>query len=162
MGYGKDLRVATVDLQTLFKEYPGTLQAQKKFDEMAQEKKQDLADSEESLMDLQKELNNTKKAMSKKERSRKEKEFEEETQDYQNEKNTIQTELDDRNQEMTRLLMGQIKEVVAGIAQKEGVDLVLDTNDAVATKYQMDLTGEVLRSFVELKPDQTDLDSDTP
>lgn len=158
----RDFTVATVDMRTLFKEYPGTFRAQQKFDDMAQEKKQDLADSEEALSDLQKELSAPKNTFSSKERRRKEKEFEEETQDYENEKNRIQAELDERNQEMTRLLMGRIRDVVSGIAKKEGVDLVLDSNDAVVVKGRMDLTDEVLRSFAGMKPDQTDLNSDGP
>ena len=156
----KDFTVATVDMQVLFKQYPGTYPAQKKLDDLTLEKKQDLADSEETLGDLQKELNAPKGALSRKERKRKEEEFEEEAEDYQNEKNRIENELEERNQEMTRLLMGRIRDMVAGIAKKEGVDLVLDSNDAVANPYSLDLTGEVLRAFAQLKPETAD--SDTP
>ncbi len=155
----KDLKVATVDMRTLVKEYPGTYQARKKFDEMAEEKRQDLADSEGILSELQKELDHPPKPLSKKERKRKEKELEAQTQDYLEESRLTQDELDKRNQEMTRLLTGQIKDVIAGIAQKEGVDLVLDSNDAVLGNRGRDLTDEALRAFAGLKPDQTDLDS---
>src|SRR5580693_5025530 len=90
----ENLKVATVDMKTLFKEYPGTLQAQEKFNTQAQEKKQDLADTQEDLADLQSELNDPKSSLSKKEREKKEKELEEESQDYQNQEKHIQVELD--------------------------------------------------------------------
>ncbi len=158
----KNFTVATVDMKTLFKEYPGTYPAQKKFDDLSREKKQDLDELADALSHLQTELSQPKSTFSKKERSRKEKEFAQETKDYQNEMNHVQVELDDRNQEMTQMLMSRIKDVVADIAQKKGVDLVLDSNDAVAGKYSLDLTGEVLRAFSQLKPNADDLDSDTP
>jgi outer membrane protein len=161
-GNADDLTVATVDLQTLFKEYPGTSQAQQKYNDFAQVKKQDLADSEEDLNDLQKELSEPKSPLTRKERRRKVEELNEETRDYQDEKNRIERELEERNLEMTRLLMGRIKDVVAGIAKKDGVDLILDSNDAVFAKHERDLTDEVLRAFAELKPDQTELDMDGP
>ncbi len=161
-GNANDLKVATVDMQTLFKEYPGTAQAQKKYDDFAQEKKQDLADSEEALNYLQKELSEPKSPLSRKERGRKVEELNNETRDYQDEKNHVESELEERNREMTKLLMGRIKDVVAGVAKKEGVDLVLDSNDTVFTKNGRDLTDEILRAFAELKPDQTELDMDDP
>ena len=84
------------------------------------------------------------------------------TQDYQDEKNHVESELEERNLEMTKQLMGRIEDVVAGIAKKEGIDLVLDSNDSVFAKNGRDLTDEVLRAFAELKPDQTQLDMDDP
>jgi Skp family chaperone for outer membrane proteins len=150
------LKVATVDMKTLFKEYPGSLEAQKKFEAQAREKKEDLADSQQDLADLQDELNDPKSHLSWKERERKEKEFAEDSQDYQNEAKHIQLELDDQDKEMTRILMDQIKDIVAQTAKKEDVDLVLDSNDAVNLKDGLDLTEEVLRAFANLKPEPTE------
>jgi outer membrane protein len=153
-----NLKVATVDMKTLFKEYPGTLQAQKNFETQAREKKEDLADSQQDLADLQDELNDPKSPLSRKEREQKEKEFADASQNYQNEANHIQVELDDQDKEMTRMLMGQIKDIVAQVAKKEDVDLVLDSDDAVNIKNGLDLTEEILRAFANLTPEPTDAD----
>jgi outer membrane protein len=153
------LKVATVDIKTLFKEYPGTLEAQKKFETQAREKKEDLEDSQQDLADLQDELNDPKSPLSRKERERKEGEFAKESQDYQNEEKHIQLELDDQENEMTRMLMDQIKGIVAQVAKKEDIDLVLDSDDAVHIKDGLDLTEEVLRAFANLKPEPTDSDA---
>jgi outer membrane protein len=151
-----NLKMAMVDMKTLFKEYPGTLQAQKNFEARAREKKEDLADSQQDLADLQDELNDPKSSLSRKERERKEKEFAEKSQNYQNEAKHIQLELDDQDNEMTLMLMGQIKDIVAQVAKKEDLDLVLDSDDAVDVKNGLDLTGEVLRTFANLTPEPTD------
>jgi outer membrane protein len=158
----ENFKVATVDMRTLFKEYPDTSRAQKKFEDLAREKERDLDDSNEALEDIRTQLAKSKNPLSRAERRRKEKELEEAIQDYEDEKNRIQNEMDERNQEMTRILTGRIREVVARIAKKEGWDLVLDSNDAVCAKFGTDLTGEVLRAFAESKPENKDFDSDVP
>ncbi len=158
----KDFVVGVVDMQELYKQYPGTTKAQKKFDELAQEKRQDLADLESALRDLQGVLSDPKGALSSRERKQKEKEFEEANQNYQEEKNRIQNELQERNQEMMEKLTVRIKDVIIGIAKKYQIALVLNKNDVVGVKNGVDLTTEVLRTFAELKPEATDLDSSTP
>ena len=63
----RDFTVGIVDLQQLFKEYPGTKKAQKKFNAMADKKKQDLTDAAEELRDLEKQLKDSGSVLSKKE-----------------------------------------------------------------------------------------------
>jgi Skp family chaperone for outer membrane proteins len=114
------------------------------------------------LRELQKELNGPKGSLSPKARRLKEKEFAKETQDFQDAKNHAQDELEARNREMTRMLMEQIKEIVAETAKKEGMDLVLDSNGSVATQSGTDLTGEVLRAFSKLEKESADTDPSSP
>jgi Skp family chaperone for outer membrane proteins len=63
----REFTVGTVDLQQLFKDYPGTKTAQKKFNEMADKKKQDLTDAAEEIRDLEKELKDSSSVLSKSE-----------------------------------------------------------------------------------------------
>lgn len=156
----RNLKVATVDTQVLFKQYPGTTKAQEEFDDFAREKKQDLADSEEILKELQEELKDPKSALSPKERRLKEDEFARETKDYQDQKNMIQAELDLRNQEMTKGIMEKIKVIVTKLAKQKGFDLVLDSNEAFYSSLSEDLTPDVLRAFSKLKMD--DMDTGSP
>ncbi len=155
----KTFIVGVVDMQALYKEYPGTVRAQKKFDEFARERKRDLADSAEALQELQIELSSPKSVLSAQERKNKEKEFEEATQNYQNEENRFRNELAERNQEMMKKLTTRIKEIIVEMAKKYEIDLVMDRNDLVGVKVGMDMTTVVLRAFAELKPEETDLDS---
>lgn len=158
----REFYVGIVDLQTLFKEYPGTTPAQNKFNDLAAEKKQDLADMAQNLGELQAKLTKTGSGLSPAKRKLMEKEFATETKDFENEKNHIQVELQDRNQEMTQMLMGQIREVVARIAKKYQVDVVMDKDDVVGVRFGIDLTTEVLRAFAEAKTDTPTPTSDKP
>jgi outer membrane protein len=147
--------IATVDMQKLFKAYPGTPPAQKKFDAYTQKQKAELVDSQKILVKLQKELegNTTLSDSAKQEKL---KAFQDESQNFQDEKTRIQNDLTVKEQEMTQAIVGKIKDIVATVAQKDKVDLVLDNNDTVNAKNAVDLTDEVLAAF---KTVSTDSDS---
>ena len=71
---------ATVDMQRLFKFYPGTTSAQKKFDKLTQQKKQELIDSQKTIKDLQDQLSGDK--LSAKQKKAKQEELQQQMQDY--------------------------------------------------------------------------------
>jgi Skp family chaperone for outer membrane proteins len=62
--FAKDFKAATVDLQKLFKEYPGYDAAQKKFKDLAQKKQADLQESAQDLQELQNELKSSSSVFS--------------------------------------------------------------------------------------------------
>jgi len=154
----KSFVIGTVDLQRLFKEYPGTAAAQKKFNAFADGKKKDLLDSQKVLQDLQTELSSGK--LSDKVKKEKQDEFQQQYQDLEDQKNHAQTEISNREQEMTQTLLGQIKDIVAKVADSEGVDLVLDSNNIVDVKTSVDLTADVLKKFSTTKTSSTASDTD--
>jgi outer membrane protein len=154
----KDFTIGVVDLQKLFKEYPGTATAQKKFNTFADAKKQDLLDAQKVLQDLQKELSSGK--LSDKVKKEKQDEFQQQYQDLEDQKNHAQTEIANREQEMTQTLLGQIKDIVAKVADSEGVDLVLDSNNVVDVKVSVDLTADVLKKFSTSKVSSTASNTD--
>jgi Skp family chaperone for outer membrane proteins len=143
----RDFTVGIVDLQQLFKEYPGTKKAQKKFNAMADKKKQDLTDAAEELRDLEKQLKDSGSVLSKKEMKQKQDEYTTKARAFQDQENQIQTDLAGKEQEMTAALLGEIKEVVAKLAKKDGIDLVLDSEKTVYAKDATDLTAEVLKTY---------------
>lgn len=143
----KDFRVATVDLQQLFKEYPGTKKAQKKFNEMADDKKQKLTDEADEIRDIEKSLKDSSSVLSKKEMKAKQEEYATKAKAFQDEENQIQNDLAAKEQEMTKTLLDEIKGIVAKIAKNDGIDLVLDAEKTVYAKDAVDLTDEVLKSY---------------
>jgi outer membrane protein len=151
-----DFTIATVDMQKLFKGYPGTPIAQKKFDAYTDKQKAELADSEKILEKLQKELQGT--TLSDSEKQDKLKAFQDETQNFQDEKTRITNDLTEKEQEMTQTIVAKIKDIVSTIAQKDKVDLVLDANDTVDAKTAVDLTDEVLAAFKNVTVDSDDSD----
>jgi outer membrane protein len=139
--------VGTVDLQQLFKEYPGTKAAEKKFNTMADKKKQDLTDAAEDLRDLEKELKDSSSVFSKKEMKAKQQEYATKAKAFQDQESQIQNELANKNQEMTQSLLTQIKAIVAKVAKNKGIDLVLDEDKTVYAKDATDLTADVLKNY---------------
>jgi Skp family chaperone for outer membrane proteins len=147
--------MATVDMQKLFKAYPGTPAAQKKFDAYTQKQKAELEDSQKILVKLQKELDGST-TLSDSDKQDKLKAFQDESQNFQDEKTRIQNDLAEKEQEMTQAIVGKIKDIVDTVAQKDKVDLVLDTTDTVNTKSGLDLTDEVLAAFKNVTVDSDD------
>ena len=143
----KDFKMATVDLKKLFNEYPGTKTAQKKFQAMAEKKKQDLTDSAEELSDLRKELQGSKSVMSEKERKRKENEYQTKAQALSQQESQIQNDLASKEADMTGELVDQIKAIVAKVAQDKGVDLVMDSDKTIYARDAVDLTKDVLKNY---------------
>lgn len=153
----KDFTIATVDMQALFKKYPGTLPAQNKFDALTKSRKKDLVDSEKLLEKLKEELTGPDAAtMTTTEKENKGKEYDDERQNLQDLQSHIQNELGQKEQEMTQVIVGKIKDIVATVAQKDGVDMVLDTADTMSVKGSMDLTTEVLAAFKNVSADSSD------
>jgi Skp family chaperone for outer membrane proteins len=153
----KDFTTATVDMQALFKKYPGTLPEQNKFDALTKSKKKDLMDSAKVLEKLKAELTGPDAAtMTSKEKETKGKEYDDERQNLQDLQTHIQNELALKEQEMTQVIVGKIKDIVAKIAVKDGVDLVLDSKDTLSVKGDMDLTNEVLAAFKNVSADSSD------
>lgn len=157
----KDFKVATVDLQKLFKEYPGTEAAEKRFKKIYKKKDQDLQDSAEELRELKKELDDSNSVLSAKQKRQKQGELEKKAKDLEMENAQFQNELAVKNNEMTQNILGEIKDIVAKIAKDKGVDLVLDAEKTVYANGGEDLTAEVLKSkeFKSSEPDSSD-DSD--
>jgi Skp family chaperone for outer membrane proteins len=153
----KDFTAATVDMQKLFKEYPGTLPAQNKFEALTQSRKKDLMDSEKTLESLKEELTGPyADDLTTAEKTAKGKKYDEERQNLLDLQSRIQNELGQKEQEMTQAIVEKIKVRVDAIAKKDGVDLVLDTKDIVSLQGGLDLTDEVLASFKDLTADSID------
>lgn len=149
----KEMRIGTVDLQKLFKEYPGTKKAQKKFTAMAEKKKKDLQDSEEELQDLQKELKRSGSVLSEKLRKQKETEYQTKAQNLAQLENQYRTDLAMKENEMTQSILEELKAIVAEVAKENGVDLVLDSEKTVYLKDGEDLTSIVLKKYKKTDSD---------
>lgn len=149
----KDFKVATVDLQKLFKEYPGTKKAQKKFNAMADKKKQELTDAADDIRDLEKQLKDSSSVLSKKEMKAKQEEYTTKLKAFNDQQQQIQNDLANKEQEMTQSLLGEIKDLVSKVAKNDGIDLVLDSEKTVYAKDATDLTEEVMKNYKDSDSD---------
>ena len=152
----KDFKVATVDLQKLFKEYPGTDKAQKKFKALAEKKQKDLQESAQDLQDLQGEIKNSGSVLSAKQKKQKETELKQKAHDLDLAESQARSYLASKESEMTQSLLEEIKALVAGVAKDKGADLVLDSDKTVFVNGGVDLTPDVLKNFKKLDVDAAD------
>jgi Skp family chaperone for outer membrane proteins len=141
----KDFMVATIDFQTIFNSYPGTVKAQKRLTDLIQAKQDDLNDQQKVVAVLQKEAKDT--TLSPAEKKKKEKEIRKKQQALLDEKNVMQGELEKRKQEMMRELATEVNDIIANTAIKDNVDMVVERNSVHYMKTPIDLTAEVVKSF---------------
>ncbi len=156
----KDFKIATVDLQKLFKEYPGYDKAQKKFKDMAEKKQKDLQESAQDLQELQGEIKNSGSVLSAKQKKQKEAELKQKAHDLDLAESQARTYLASKESEMTQTLLDEIKVIVADVAKDKGADLVLDADKVVYINGGLDLTADILKSFKKMDVDTKD-DSDS-
>jgi outer membrane protein len=142
----KDLKIGTVDLQKLFKAYPGYKTAEKKLKALASKKQKELSEPEGELTDLQKELEGSGSVLSSKEKKKKATQYQEKLKDYTILQKQMQMELAAKQDEMVAGILDEVKGIVADVAKDKGVDLVLDAEKTVYVNGGVDLTDAVLKT----------------
>jgi Skp family chaperone for outer membrane proteins len=147
----KDFTAAVVDFPRLFNAYPGTISAEKKLNELIQIKQDDLSDSLKILNAYEKQITDSKVVLTPADKKTKEKELKTRKKQFQDEKSLMQTELTKRKQEMTQELVVQVRDIIADTAEKDGVDIVLDSKNVIFIKNEKDLTKEILNRFTKMK-----------
>jgi outer membrane protein len=155
----KDLKIATVDLAKLFNSYPGTQTARDNLKKFEKKKMDDLQDSAQELKDIENDLVSSKSLLSDKQRTKKEQEYKEKKALFDQDQARAQKEFMDKENEMQENILGEIKDIVAGIAKDKGFDLVLDLEKTVYAKDAVDLTDTVLKKFKDTAKGDKDSDS---
>jgi outer membrane protein len=141
-----DMKIATVDLQKLFKDYPGTQTAESKLKDIEKKKIKELTPMEDELKDLQNELQNNSSVLSKKEKQEKKELFGMKMDEYTKAKSQMQLDLQTKESDMTQTVLVEIKGIIAGVAKDKGYDLVLDSEKTAYVKGGSDLTDDVEKS----------------
>jgi outer membrane protein len=152
----KDFKVATVDLQKLFKEYPGTKAAHDKLSTLAQKKEKELLPAKKELEDLDAELKNSASVLSSKQKKEKQYLLEKKYEDFKQQQTQVENDLAAKEADMTQGILGEIKTVVAEVAKDSGVDLILDADKTVYAKDSQDLTDAVMKKFKSAAPADSD------
>jgi outer membrane protein len=157
VSFAKETKIAAVDMQKLFRAYPGEQKAEKKFTAMAKLKDKELASEAEELKALEKELKNKDV----KDRNKKEKDFKKKLQAFEKKRNEAQKELGAKQREMSIKVSDEVKALIAIAAKKAGVNMVIDSEKVVYEEVDFDLTDEVLKLYPKSTADEKDADSDS-
>lgn len=138
-----DIKIATVDLSKLLKDYPGSQKAMDQLQEIGKKKYKELLPMQDELKDLQNELQNNSSVLSKKEKEEKKELLEMKYEQLQKAKSQVDNELQTKENDLTQQVLGEIKGVIAGVAKDKGYDLVLDSEKTAYVKGGEDLTAVV-------------------
>ena len=150
-------RIGFVDSQKLFEQYPVARDAQERFNREVQTWREDADERRRALDVLRNELKDQGPMLSEERRVEKESAVARATSDYDR---FVQEfwgpggRVQRANDEMTREVIGKIRDAVELLANREGYDLILDAADGnvIFGVQALDLTSRVLE---ELTWDQT-------
>jgi outer membrane protein len=143
LSFAGDVKIATVDLSKLLKDYPGSQKAMDKLQDIGKKKYKELVPMQDELKDLQNELQNNSSVLSKKEKEEKKELLEMKYEQFQKAKSQVDVEIQGKEDEMTQEVLGEIKDVIAGVAKDKGYDLILDAKTTAYAKGGVDLTDDV-------------------
>ena len=142
---GKGMKIGYVKILEVLESYGGYADAKGRLEKAMQAKKKELMELEKELMELQKEYEKKKSILSAKAREEKEYILRKKLEDYQNIQLQANRELAAKEQQMTAVLLDELKEHIAKVAEDEGFDLVLDETAVLYQKGKgIDLTAKVV------------------
>ncbi len=122
----KAIKIGYVKLMEVLESYGGYKDAKARLEKAMKAKKNELMELEKELMELQREYEKKKAVLSAKAREEKEYILRKKLEDYQNIQLMANRELALKEQQMTAVLLEELKEYISAVAKKEGYDLVLD------------------------------------
>ena len=145
MAGSKGSKIGFVKIMEVLESYGGYKDAKQRLEKAMKAKKKELLELEKELMDLQQEYEKKKGILSAKAREEKEYIIRKKLEDYQNIQLQANRELAVKEQQMTEVLLDELREHIASVAEKEGFDLVLDETAVLYLKGEKtDLTKRVV------------------
>jgi len=145
----KGLKVGYVNIMEVLSGYSGYKDAKLRLEKAMKTKQAELQGMEQELMELQQEYEKKKSILSEKARKDKQYIMQKKLEDYQNVQQAANRELAVKEQQMTEVLLDELRDYIAQVAKKQGLDLVLDKTAVLYEKSDSaDITKLVLE-FVE-------------
>jgi len=144
-----DVRIGYVDLQrAIFTSNPGR-EARRALEERTEKLKKDLEKRQEELRTVQTELQKQGAVLSADARSEKERDLQRRVRELERLKQDSEDELNRRDAELSKRILGEVREVVRQIGGKGNYTLILERNAAgvLYAANGVDLTEEVIKAY---------------
>lgn len=144
-------KIGYVDVSIIFEQYSAAKEAQQTYQKELEELNQKIADMEQAIQALADTLNYKRYYFSEERLKEKQQELEERKKQYIKFRQDAEAKVAQRNDELSKPIADAIKEAVRKVAQKEGFDLVLDSEGRIVlySKPELDLTDKVLKLLEE-------------
>jgi Skp family chaperone for outer membrane proteins len=158
LAVAKDLKIATVDVSKIVKEYPGYKTAQTKLAAVKDKKQSELVAEKKELDDLGVEIDRSKSVWTKSELKEKEYLYNKKRDDLISAQTQAEKDLASQENDMLQKIVDAVKAIVKKTALDQGVDVVLDSQGTIYMKDSLDLTDAVIKKYQGI--DATSLDTD--
>jgi outer membrane protein len=145
----EDVRIGYVDLQrAIFSSNPGK-EARRSLDERTDKLKKDLEKKQEELRTIKAEFDKQSAILSPDARAEKERDLQRRFRELERLKQDSEDELNRRDQELSKRILGEVREVVRQIGGKGNYTLILERNAAgvLYAANGVDLTEEVIKAY---------------
>jgi outer membrane protein len=145
----EDVRIGYVDLQrAIFSSNPGK-EARRSLDERTDKLKKDLEKKQEEVRTIKAEFDKQSAVLSPDARAEKERDLQRRIRELERLKQDSEDELNRRDQELSKRILGEVREVVRQIGGKGNYTLILERNAAgvLYAANGVDLTEEVIKAY---------------
>jgi outer membrane protein len=144
-----EVKIGYVDLQrAIFSSNPGK-EARKALDERTDRLKKDLEKKQEEVRGFQAELSKQSAVLSPDARAERERDLQRRVRELERLKQDSEDELNRRDAELSKRILGEVREVVRQVGGKGSYTLILERNAAgvLYAANGVDLTDEVIRTY---------------
>jgi outer membrane protein len=142
----KGLKVGYVNIMEVLSGYSGYKGAKVRLEKAMKTKQAELQGMEQELMELQQEYEKKKSILSEKARKEKQYIMQKKLEDYQNVQQQANRELAAKEQQMTEVLLDELRDYIAQVAKQKGFDLVLDKT---AVLYEKSGSADITKLVLE-------------
>ena len=149
--YGQ--KVGFLNASTIFEQYSAAREAEEAYQKELEGLNARVTEMEDELRALADTLEARKYLFSEERLKEKRRELETKQQQYLTFRQQAEQEAASRNEELSKPIIEAIEEAAREIAQKEGLDLVLDAGPGIVvySKPELDITDRVLQSLEEAR-----------
>lgn len=147
--FAEDIKIATVDMQKAIQSVEAGKKAKGQLEKDFNSKKKELEAEENHIRKMIEEFKKQSLVMSDEARAKKQAELQERGLKFEELKQRSTLDLQQKEQELTRPLIGKLRTVISEIAKQKGYALILEKNENTVL-YSLDkddLTDDVISAF---------------
>jgi outer membrane protein len=148
-GAAEDLRVATVDMQRALQTVPAGKKAREELEKTVNATREKIQKEEAALRQVTEAFKKQSLALSDEARGKKQAEIQERIMKFQEMAARSQSELQEKEQELTRPIIQKLRGVISDSAKSKGYTLVLEKNEntVLYSLEKDDITSDVITTF---------------
>lgn len=143
-GQSAELKIGAVSIGKILNEAPQAEQANKRLQEEFAPREKGLVDAQKSLRDLEQKLTRDGAVMSDSQRRSLERDVRAEARELQRATEEFREDVNLRRNEELSKFQQEVVEVINGLAEEEGFDLILNEGSVIYAGERVDITEKVL------------------